>query len=96
MEDNFRELSNIFKVFADETRLKIISELFESEKCVGDISKNLNLSQSLVSHQLRILKDSKVVDYEKRGQKIFYFLVDEHVRLIYKMGLEYVLEKEGH
>lgn len=87
-----RQLADLFKIFGDETRIKIISELFISEMCVSDISKNLNLSQSLVSHQLKILRNAKLVDYKKDGKQTIYYLIDEHVKTIYEMGKEHILE----
>ena len=87
-----RELATLFKVFGDETRIKIISQLFEDEKTVTELVNNLNLTQSLISHQLKILKDAKLVDYKKDGKNIYYFLIDEHVKLIYELGLEHINE----
>ena len=87
-----RDLATLFKVFGDETRIKIISQLFEDEKTVTELVNNLNLTQSLISHQLKILKDAKLVDYKKDGKNIYYFLIDEHVKLIYELGLEHINE----
>lgn len=86
------ELADLFKVFGDTTRIKILYALFESELCVGDIAQVLGLSQSAVSHQLRILKDSKLVKFRRDGKSIFYSLDDEHVRNIISMGMEHVEE----
>lgn len=90
-----RKLAELFKIFSDETRIKIISELFDSEKCVSEISTNLKLSQSLISHQLKILKDANLIDYKKNGKNIIYFLIDDHVKTIYEMGREHILEQRG-
>lgn len=86
------ELAELFKVFGDSTRIKILYALFENELCVGDIAQLLNLSQSSVSHQLRILKDAKLVKFRRNGKIIFYSLDDEHVRTILSMGMEHVEE----
>lgn len=86
------ELAELFKVFGDSTRIRILYVLFESELCVGDIAEMLNMSQSSVSHQLRILKDAKLVKFRREGKSIFYALDDEHVYHIIKMGMEHVEE----
>ncbi|RHM61508.1 MULTISPECIES: metalloregulator ArsR/SmtB family transcription factor [Coprobacillaceae] len=86
------DLAELFKVFGDSTRIKILYALFESELCVGDIAQILGLSQSAVSHQLRILKDSKLVKFRRDGKIIFYSLDDDHVRNIISMGMEHVEE----
>lgn len=86
------DLAELFKVFGDSTRIKILYSLFETELCVYDIARLLNLSQSSVSHQLRILKTSKLVKFRREGKSIFYSLDDEHVREIISMGMEHVEE----
>ena len=86
------DLAELFKVFGDTTRIKILYALLESELCVGDIAQILGLSQSAVSHQLRILKDSKLVKFRRNGKIIFYSLDDEHVRNMISMGMEHVEE----
>ncbi len=86
------DLAELFKVFGDSTRIKILYALFSAELCVNDISQLLNLSQSSVSHQLRILKDAKLVRFRREGKIIFYALNDEHVRTILSMGMEHVEE----
>lgn len=86
------ELADLFKVFGDTTRIKILYALFESELCVGDIALVLGMSQSAVSHQLRILKDSKLIKFRREGKVIFYSLDDDHVRTIMSMGMEHVEE----
>ena len=86
------DLAELFKVFGDSTRIKILYALFESELCVGDIALLLNLSQSAVSHQLKILKDAKLVRFRREGKIIFYALDDEHVRNILSMGMEHIEE----
>lgn len=86
------DLAELFKVFGDSTRIKILYSMFEQELCVNDIARLLNLSQSSVSHQLRILKTSKLVKFRREGKSIYYSLDDEHVRSIISMGMEHVEE----
>ena len=86
------DLAELFRVFGDSTRIKILYVLFESELCVGDIATLLNLSQSSVSHQLRILKNSKLVKFRRDGKAIFYSLDDDHVRSMLSLGMEHVEE----
>lgn len=86
------DLAELFKVFGDSTRIKILYALFESELCVSDIAQILNLNQSAVSHQLRILKDAKLVKFKRSGKSIFYSLDDDHVRMILSMGMDHVEE----
>ena len=86
------DLAELFKVFGDSTRIKILYSMFENELCVNDIARLLNLSQSSVSHQLRILKTSKLVKFRREGKSIYYSLDDEHVRAIISMGMEQVEE----
>lgn len=86
------DLAELFKVFGDSTRVKILYALFEGELCVQEISELLSLSQSSVSHQLRILKDAKLVRFRRAGKSIYYSLDDDHVRAIISMGMEHVEE----
>lgn len=86
------DLAELFKVFGDSTRIKILYALLETELCVYDIAKLLNMTQSSVSHQLRILKNSKLVKFRREGKSIFYSLDDEHVRKIINMGMEHIEE----
>lgn len=86
------DLAELFKVFGDSTRIKILYALFESELCVGDMAQLLRLSQSAVSHQLKILKDAKLVRFRREGKNIFYMLDDDHVRNILSLGMEHVEE----
>jgi len=86
------DLSELFKIFGDSTRIKILYSLFETELCVSDMASILNLSQSSVSHQLRILKDAKLVKFRRDGKTIFYSLDDDHVRMILSLGMEHVEE----
>ena len=85
-------LADLFKIFGDPTRIKIINCLFAKELCVNDIAESINVSQSAVSHQLRILKQAKLVKYRKEKQTTYYSLSDEHVEKIFKMGCEHIDE----
>ena len=86
------ELAELFKVFGDSTRIKILYALFESDLCVGDLAQLVGISQSAVSHQLKILKDAKLVKFKREGKIIFYMLDDDHVRTMLSMGMEHVEE----
>ena len=92
-EELLYDLADLFKVFSDTTRIKILYVLFESELCVCDIARLLNLTQSAVSHQLRILKASNLVRFRREGKTAFYSLDDDHVRSVLALGMEHVLEK---
>ncbi|CDD64719.1 transcriptional regulator ArsR family [Firmicutes bacterium CAG:882] len=91
-EEYLYDLAELFKVFGDSTRIRILYALFESELCVNDIAQLLNLGQSAVSHQLKILKDAKLVRFRREGKIIFYALDDDHVRNMLSMGMEHVEE----
>lgn len=91
-EDKLYYLAEIFKVFGDSTRIKILYVLFEAEMCVCDIAELLSMSQSAISHQLRVLKQSKLVKNRREGKTIFYSLADEHVRAIFNQGMEHIME----
>ena len=86
------DLAELFKVFGDSTRIKIICALFEKELCVGDLSVLLNVSQSAISHQLKILKQAKLVTGRREGKSVIYSLADEHVRTIIDQGREHIEE----
>ena len=86
------DLAELFKVFGDSTRIKILYALIEGELCVGDISSLINISTSAISHQLKILKDAKLVRFRREGKNIFYTLDDDHVKNILNMGLEHIEE----
>ena len=85
-------LAELFKVFADSTRIKILYAISEQELCVMDICQALNMSQSSISHQLRALKQSKLVKYRREGKTVFYSLADDHVVTILAQGMEHVTE----
>lgn len=86
------DLAELFKVFGDTTRIKILYALFESELCVGDIAQLLGLTQTAVSHQLRVLKNNKLVKFRKDGKIVFYSLADDHVHRIINQGMEHISE----
>ena len=92
-EEHLYDLADLFKMFGDSTRIRILYALSTCELCVGDIAQILNLGQSTVSHQLRVLKDAKLVKFRRDGKVIFYALADEHVRTIINMGMEHVEEE---
>ena len=91
-DDSLYDLSEVFRVFGDSTRIRILYALFESELCVCDLATLLGLTQSAVSHQLRILKDAKLVKCRREGKSIFYTLDDDHVRAILSLGMEHLSE----
>lgn len=91
-DDKIIDLAELFKVFADSTRMKIICSLEQKELCVGELSYIIGVSQSAVSHQLRVLKQSKLVKYRKEGKIVYYSLDDEHVAEILKKGCEHIEE----
>lgn len=91
-EEELDSLAGLFKVFGDATRIRILFVLFEAEVCVCDLARTLNMTQSAVSHQLRILKQSHLVKNRREGKSIFYSLADEHVRTIIAQGREHILE----
>ena len=91
-ETELYDLSELFKVFGDSTRIRILFVLFECEVCVCDLAEALHMTQSAISHQLRILKQSRLVKSRRDGKSIFYSLADEHVRTIIAMGIEHIEE----
>ena len=91
-EDELYDLAELFKVFGDSTRIRILFVLFGSEVCVCDLAETLNMTQSAVSHQLKILKQAKLVSSRREGKSVFYSLADEHVRTIIDQGREHIEE----
>lgn len=91
-EELLDEVASLFKVFGDITRTKILTALFQSEMCVCDIATLLNMSLSAISHQLRILRQAKIVKTRRNGKEIFYSLADLHIELIYKLAFEHINE----
>lgn len=92
-EETLYDVAELFKVFGDTTRIKILCALFESEMCVCDIASLLNMNQSAISHQLRVLKQARLVKYRKDGKVVYYSLDDEHVKHIFDQGLLHVNER---
>ena len=91
-EEVLYDLAELFKVFGDSTRIRILYVLFEAEVCVCDLAETLHMTQSAISHQLRILKQSKLVKSRREGKSVFYSLADQHVRTIIAQGQEHVEE----
>ncbi len=91
-EELLYDLAELFKVFGDSTRIKILYVLLESEMCVCDIASVLNMTHSAISHQLRVLKQSRLVRCRKLGKTVFYSLADTHVSLILNQGLDHINE----
>ncbi|OPX44888.1 hypothetical protein CLHUN_14420 [Ruminiclostridium hungatei] len=91
-ETQLYDLAELFKVFGDSTRIKILYVLFQSEMCVCDIAQLLTMGQSAISHQLRVLKQAKLVKSRRDGKTIFYSLADSHVRTIIDQGFEHIEE----
>ena len=91
-ENEMYDLAELFKCFGDSTRIRILCVLFEEEVCVNDIADALNMTQSAVSHQLKLLKSAKLIKNRREGKSILYSLADEHVRKIIAMGLEHIEE----
>ena len=91
-ESELYDLADLFKVFGDSTRIKILYVLFENEMCVYDIASILNMTQSAISHQLRIWKQNRLVKFRKEGKTVLYTLADEHVFTILSQGIEHVEE----
>ncbi len=91
-EETLYDLAELFKVFGDTTRIKIICALYEKELCVCDIATLLNMTQSAVSHQLRTLKAARLVKFRREGKSVFYSLDDEHIMRIFNEGLNHVNE----
>ena len=87
------DLADLFKVFGDTTRMKILYSLFESELCVCAIAELLGMAQSAISHQLKVLKNANLVANRREGKTIYYFLADGHVRDIVAQGFEHLMEK---
>lgn len=92
-EEELYDLADLFKAFADSSRIKILWALSASEFCVCDLADALKMTQSAVSHQLRLLKQSRLVKSRRQGQSIIYCLADEHVKNVFTLGLEHVREK---
>ena len=95
-EEILYDLAEVFKIFGDTTRIKILYVLLEAEICVCDIAQMLNMSMSAISHQLRVLKQARLVKYRREGKTVFYSLSDYHVKTIISQGMEHVLEENRY
>jgi len=93
-EEEIIEMADVFKLFSDSTRLRIICSILNNELCVCDLCELLHLTQSNVSHQLQLLRTAKLVKYRKEGKQVYYTLKDEHVEKIIRMALDHILEEE--
>ena len=91
-EERLYDLAELFKVFGDTTRIRILYVLFEAEMCVCDIAEILNMTQSAISHQLRVLKQVRLVRNRRDGKQIYYSLADDHVRTIIGQGMDHIEE----
>lgn len=91
-EDELCDLAELFKVFGDSTRIKILYDLFQGEKNVTEICEDLEMNQSAISHQLKILKTSKLISSRREGKAIYYMLADDHVKTIIAMGKDHIEE----
>lgn len=92
-EDELYDLAELFKVFGDSTRMRILFVLLEAEMCVCDLAETLHMTQSAISHQLKILKQAKLVRNRREGKSVFYALADEHVRTMIAQGREHIEEQ---
>ena len=95
-ETELYDLAELFKVFGDTTRMRILYSLFESELCVCAIAELLGMTQSAISHQLKVLRENKLVASRREGKTIYYFLADDHVRTIIGQGFEHLTEHDHH
>ena len=91
-EDTLYDLTELFRIFADSTRVRILYVLFESEMCVCDIAALLGMTQSAISHQLRVLRSARLVKATREGRSVFYTLDDDHVARMFEQGLIHVTE----
>ena len=91
-DEKLYDLAELFKMFGDTTRIRILYVLFESEMCVCDIAELLKMTQSAISHQLRLLKQAKLVKNRREGKTVYYALADDHVRTIIYQGMEHIEE----
>ena len=91
-EKELNDLADLFKIFGDYTRIRILFVLFEAEVCVCDLAQALDMTQSAISHQLKALKNARLVKSRREGKTVFYALADDHVKTIIDQGLEHILE----
>lgn len=92
-ETELYDLAELFKIFGDSTRIRILFVLFEAEVCVCDLAAALNMTQSAISHQLRILKQMRLVKFRREGKSVLYSLADGHIQTILAQGMEHIGEK---
>jgi len=92
-QESIQDLSQLFKVFGDPTRLKILSALFKSEMCVCDMATLFNMTQSSISHQLSVLKQARLVNYHREGKVVYYGLDDQHIQQIFDQGYLHIQER---
>ncbi|NLM03412.1 MAG: helix-turn-helix transcriptional regulator [Clostridiales bacterium] len=92
-DEKLYDLAELFKVFGDTTRIKILHALSESEMCVCDIAVLLNMKQSAISHQLRVLRQARIVKFRKEGKIVYYSLDDEHIKNIFEQGFSHIEHK---
>lgn len=93
IDETLYDLAELFKVFGDSTRIKLLYALFQAEMCVCDLASLLGMSQSAVSHQLRVLKHSRLVKFRREGKVVYYSLDDEHIKKIFNYGLAHINER---
>ncbi len=93
-ENDMQDLAELFKIFGDTTRIRILFVLFEAEVCVCDLAETLGMTQSAISHQLKMLKSSGLVRARRRGKSVFYSLADDHVRTIIAQGWDHIMEEK--
>ncbi|MEE1236448.1 MAG: metalloregulator ArsR/SmtB family transcription factor [Turicibacter sp.] len=92
-DDDLLKLSDLYKAMGDLTRIRIISALVHSEMCVCDLAALLEMTQSAISHQLRVLRQTHLVSYRKEGKVVYYSLDDDHIKMLYEQGLVHVLHQ---
>lgn len=92
----YYDLGDFFKIFGDSSRLKILYSLYQGEKGVSEIIEEVGMSQSAISHQLRILRQNDVVKFRKEGKSVIYSLDDDHVSILLEKGIEHILHKNGY
>lgn len=90
------DLADFFKIFGDSTRIKILYALYQSEMCVNDLVKELGMTQSAISHQLRVLRQNDIVKFKRDGQSAIYSLDDDHVEALLAKGIEHIKHKNGY
>ena len=95
-QEFIQELAEFFKIFGDATRIRILQTLLEGERNVGDLADVLEMSQSAVSHQLRVLRQNDLVKYRNEGKTVFYSLYDEHIRMVLEQGMTHLRHKRGY